>query len=152
MKITIHDTKSPIAGTNGCYWMVIAPTHRSFGGHCASNQDFEKPLTLKGTMHQYEPLFIQYSSIILGHSSWFLYNNSMVPCDSPLWNGCFLKYRVPLNHPFLDGIFPSSPAILGYPHDYGHPHVIPINPYNPYNPYKSFTNPSFIPINPHKIL
>ena len=44
------------------------------------------------------------------------------------------------------GLTPKSTLeLLGYPHDYGHPHVIPINPYNPYI---SFTNPSFIPKNP----
>ena len=36
----------------------------------------------------------------------------------PLWG-------VPLNHPFLDGIFPYEPSILGYPHGYGNPNLNP---------------------------
>ena len=31
---------------------------------------------------------------------------------------------VPLDHPFLDGIFPYKPSSYGYPHDYGNSHII----------------------------
>ena len=34
--------------------------------------------------------------------------------------GSILKWGVPPNHPFLDGIFPYKPSFLGYPH--GNPH------------------------------
>ena len=34
----------------------------------------------------------------------------------------FLKWVVPLDHPFIDGIFPSKPSNYGGIPIYGHPH------------------------------
>ena len=37
----------------------------------------------------------------------------------------FPEIGVPPNHPFLDGIFPNiNHPFLGYPHDYGNPHIV----------------------------
>ena len=42
--------------------------------------------------------------------------------DFHLTYGGFLSHRgTPSSHPFLDGIFPYKPTILGYPHDCGTP-------------------------------
>ena len=45
----------------------------------------------------------------------------------------FPKIGVPLNHPFLDGIFPYKPSIWGYPHGHGNPQIVTsLGPANPH--------------------
>ena len=41
---------------------------------------------------------------------------SLVVYNSNIFIWWFPEIGVPPNHPFLDGIFPYKPTILGYPH------------------------------------
>ena len=50
------------------------------------------------------------------------------PCmETSIWG--FPKIGVPLNHPFLDRIFPHKPSIWGHPHDYGNLHICLLLPF-----------------------